>query len=353
MKTNLLLITICFLLVIHTNLSAQFSGGSGTESAPYLITSKADMEKLADSVKLHYYDSSYKISINWSKNKYFKLMNDITEPITTGIAVNIDRRRSHQNFQGDFNGNNKKITLAINEYFNLMGLFGGIYEAKIYNLTVDGYVNGYYPCGGICGYAKRSSISNCVNYANIAGDLFLRGGICGWMDFSNDTNNISNCINHGDISGEEGIGGIAGCVTPDTTSTNEQANIYNCINTGNVFGVYTVGGISGHSHEGIKISNCLNTGTIRGDTHVGGITGGNERFFTEEKTGNISNSINSGLVVGKSIVGGIIGRCFVGTVKDCTNTGIISGNTNVGCIVGTNEDGKVENCHFDKQMCSH
>ncbi|MDR0927552.1 MAG: hypothetical protein LBO69_07290 [Ignavibacteria bacterium] len=44
------LITIAIIFATTLTLSAQFSGGSGTQADPYQITSKADMEELADYV---------------------------------------------------------------------------------------------------------------------------------------------------------------------------------------------------------------------------------------------------------------------------------------------------------------
>jgi hypothetical protein len=53
-------------------LLAQLGEGDSTVSNPYEIYTKAHFEELADSVNN---------GINWSKNKYFIIMNNITDSI--------------------------------------------------------------------------------------------------------------------------------------------------------------------------------------------------------------------------------------------------------------------------------
>ncbi|MDR1761302.1 MAG: hypothetical protein LBR55_02515 [Bacteroidales bacterium] len=355
-----------FLFIISSNTLFPFGGGNGTAANPYQIKTKEHLKELADSVN---YSSSNNISTrkNWSKDKYFKVMNDINDSVNSTIG---NGDGYHYYFQGNFNGNQKKITLAITAptQYASIALFAYIDAANIYNLTVDGYVKGNYGVGGICGSANGANIINCTNYGNISGYAW-GGGICGGTDGgTNITNcanygniftldnyvggigghtnnsNLSNCKNYGNISGYEAVGGIVGCLSRNTST------LSSCTNSGNITGIFAVGGITGHMHEGIKISNCLNTGTIKADRIVGGIAGGYDNTFAATN-GSISNSVNSGLVIGKNIVGGIIGRCL-GEIKNCTNTGVVSGNTNVGCIFGEkSKTATVTNCHYDKQMC--
>ena len=71
--------------------AAPFSGGDGSQNNPYLISSKEDLQELADSV--HYgvgvWDCSGKQtprSVNWSCGKYFELTRDITDTVRTPIG---------------------------------------------------------------------------------------------------------------------------------------------------------------------------------------------------------------------------------------------------------------------------
>jgi len=378
-KLSKTIVTVAFAFTVSSICYSQFSGGKGTQLDPYKITSRIDMEALADSVA----NSSSNDPItnnNWSSGKYFKVINDIADSIKRVIVIDFSYYKA---FQGNFNGNNKKITLAIVNMpydFFPSALFGITYNANIYDLIVDGYVEGYSRCGSICGTTIKSNISGCTNYCNIitlSANQSAGGGIC---SDAYETN-ISNCVNYGNVvNGDMYIDGICGLTL--------NVKIINCKNYGNINGETCVGGIVGHTDAGTNISYCSNSGLITGNSYgVGGIVGhfkgdelsysinigiiiGKETTITEYPSAYaggivgmggfesnyalvslVYNCINSGLVVGKHIVGGIIGRCK-GTVKNCINTGTVKGDTKTGCIVGENEGGTIENCHYDKQTCS-
>ncbi|MCL2040132.1 MAG: hypothetical protein FWG85_06860 [Bacteroidetes bacterium] len=90
-----------------------------------------------------------------------------------------------QTFTGQFNGNNKKITVQINENITNVGLFSQIDgNGRIDSLIVDGYViggqNSQY-VGGIVGEVIYGMISNCTNLADVIGESAMSsvGGIVG------------------------------------------------------------------------------------------------------------------------------------------------------------------------------
>ena len=231
-----LLIIILFLISVPYLFS--FGGGNGTSASPYRISTKAHLELLADSVN--------RIS-NWSRGKYFKVMNNITEPVTTVIGA------SPRYFLGNFDGQNYAITLAINrQRDDGVGLFGRLLDgATIKNVIVNGYVIGRNNVGGIVGGSNNSSITNCINNASVSGSGFV-GGIVGRSVYRS---SITNCMNIGNITGNGHVGGINGC--------GEGATITNCVNYGFVKGIDTgVGGINGHLDATIK--NCINTGVVEG-----------------------------------------------------------------------------------------
>ena len=328
-------ILFLLLFVVLSNYAfSQFSGGDGTENNPYRITSKKDLEELNDSIRNSLLNNP-RTDYNWSRGKYFKIMNDITDSIKFCIGKK-DNTYSSNNFicfQGVFDGNNHKITLAINNYWSSIGetklqsnvgLFSGTYQAKISNLAVDGYIknNTYtdsnlsnfpFLSGGITGTAIESQIYNCINYADIIVDNSCVGGIVGHLE---KLSKITNCTNNGNLKSISDFGG-------------------------------GFGGIVGHSVETAEILNCINIGTIEGLSlmYLGGIVGAATNTT-------IINCINSGFVSGDTQIGGITG-CILGnsTVKNCLNTGVVKGNTKWGCIVGENQGGTIINCHYDKQMC--
>jgi len=76
-----------FLSIVSTK--AQFSGGWGTQNSPYLISSKEDLEELADSVKNNNISwPTIGWGLNWSHGKYFEITQDITDPVIIPIGEN-------------------------------------------------------------------------------------------------------------------------------------------------------------------------------------------------------------------------------------------------------------------------
>ena len=299
-------IIINLLFLISVPYLFSFGGGDGTEAYPYQISTKAHLELLADSVN----------NIDgWSSGKYFKVMNNITESVTTIIGIAL------RTFQGNFDGQNYTITLAIDRPGgNNVGLFGSTMDAVIKNVIVDGYVSGDIGIGGIVGYLYNTSISDCINNASVSGAVNI-GGIAG----RNHVGTISDCINTGNVSGLAAFGGIAGLC---------HATISDCINTGNVNenGPYVsafvdVGGIVGRIVDGGTISDCMNNASIRGNYNVGGIAG--------KLRGTISNCINTGSISGIDFVGGINGVVTSNaSISNCMNIGNITGKGHVGGING-------------------
>ena len=111
-------------------MSAQtFSGGTGSDTNPYLISSKADMEELATSV-----NGGMKYV-----GKYFELTQDITgasNAITTVIG-----NSATNYFIGVFDGKGHTVEVNINVSSNYGGLFGNIKSSDIKNLNVIGNVS--------------------------------------------------------------------------------------------------------------------------------------------------------------------------------------------------------------------
>ena len=195
-----------FTIIIATQIAnAQFGGGDGTENNPYQIATKKHLYALADSVNNSApYPAPYPAP-NWSAGKYFKLMNHITDPITEVIGYDINNQ-----FQGNFDGQDHAIALAINmPTADYVGLFGCIQNATIKNVIVNGYVNGNNIVSGIAGFIlNNAAITDCVNAANITGNVYVAGIVA--LACYNTT--IENCINSGDITGSNLVAGIAGSI---------------------------------------------------------------------------------------------------------------------------------------------
>ncbi|MDR0927876.1 MAG: hypothetical protein LBO69_08955 [Ignavibacteria bacterium] len=247
------LIFALVMLIATLTASAQFSGGNGTQTAPYQITSKADMLTLRDS------------NLNrpnfMLQSKYFKLMNDITDSITEPIVAY--NHSQLLRWKGHFDGDGHRIVLAINN--NSMyecALFGLNIDtgSVIENLTVDGYVkndSGYHAAGIVT--MNSGLISNCINLATITSVTAYAAGIA---CLSNGT--IDRCMNAGTIDGIYFCGGIF-------SSIQLFAIISNCVNTGLIKSQSNGGGIGGQisSHNAI-ITKCITTNAVEvGSAFVG------------------------------------------------------------------------------------
>ena len=326
----------CFILFVFSNIllfaqNPPFNGnGDGSEYDPFQIWEKKDLIELADSIDNYYYSPNP----TWLYNKHFKLMSDITEPLTESVGK--------IGFIGHFHGNGKKITLAID--FDIQtnpsfALFQGL-DGTIDGLTVDGYVNSDIAAMSAISYyiSYSCSISNCINNTTITS--WSAGGIT----YSNsNSGTISNCINNGDITGVNIVGGIAG---------QNEGTIINCINTGKIIATNSgsntsivtgdttpnngVGGIVACVvNSSQNISNCVNIGSVVGQGFVGGIVGlanGHPMAVTP-----ITNCINYGCVRGINIVGGVLGYMFNPqgvNVSNCVNVGVVEGEEDIGSIVG-------------------
>ena len=80
---------LCAVLVVSINYQLiSFSGGNGTQSYPYLISNIDDINELRDSVEsLNNIQTTHPPNlINWSRGKYFRLTQDITDAVTTPIG---------------------------------------------------------------------------------------------------------------------------------------------------------------------------------------------------------------------------------------------------------------------------
>ena len=161
---KILLTTILGLSIAISSFAQSYSGGDGSENNPYLISSNADMETLANAV-----NGGKKYS-----GTYFLLTQNLSG-ITTMIGPNLS-----YSFSGIFDGGNHILDVNISDY--TAGIFGYISYATIKNLGVSGTISSSYS-GGICGYASSSTISNCYSTGAISSSAAYSGGICGYISY--------------------------------------------------------------------------------------------------------------------------------------------------------------------------
>lgn len=261
-------------ITLYASWTSFFSGGSGTDSDPYLISSLSDLETLAADV----FDG-----ITY-ENKYFKVTNDIGSESGEKFTNTIGSRDDGKVFSGHFDGGNFNIYINLNNSLahKSIGLFESLSNASLKNINLYGNINFEISTqneeasfiGGFCAFASSSVIDNCNNYVNITASSSVQTGylyLGGFAGYASQTN-FYNCVNHANISGsynlssKSHIGGICGC--------SQHGSAFNTGNIGKLTGAKQsegsglfIGGIAGqgYQNDGTKemhIANCYNVGSI-------------------------------------------------------------------------------------------
>ena len=342
------LVTIC-LMSCYINTIWAYSGGSGTQSDPYLVSSKADL--IALGMNVGDYD------------KCFKMTSDIDlsgETFTTAVIspdTDTDMTFDGTSFTGLFDGNGFKITYLTIENQNYdTGLFGyigeggvvknlgiencdisggdsytgglcGLNEGTIADCYATGTVSGSFSTGCLCG-GNWGTISGCYATGTVDGSSYSTGGLCGLNGSV-----ITNCYATGSVDGMEDTGGL--CGENDALITNSYA-------TGNVSGSGNkAGGLCGFN--GSTIANCYATGTVTGygNNSFGGLCGLNS-------DGTITNSYATGAVTGYgNYTGGLYGQGYNGgEIVNCYATGdVVSTGNYTGGLCGGNSSIAISNCY--------
>ena len=259
---------------------AQFGGGSGTATNPYIISTTDHMDYLAEQVNAG----------NTYKSVYFRLANDLDYSGKTyhviGHVEGTVQSRVYYFFQGRFDGDGKTIRnvtidggvgswTATNMCLGLFGALGT--NGCVKNLTLGGTssIKGRSQVGGIVGRAegdeyRSAEIENCHVESGVTiepsepynnEDI---GGIVGYVYRSV----VSDCTSAATVIGNDELshylGGVAGFVLYGT--------IRSCVNTGPVSGGYRVGGVAGNVYE-VTIIRCTNIASVTGNGYVGGVVG--------------------------------------------------------------------------------
>ena len=193
--------------------------GDGSEETPYIIGSNADWITFVNNVNS---------GTNNYSGKFVKLTNDIDITTPAGSRMNNDDNKP---FSGTFLGNNKTITVALNND-GRQGLapFRYINGATIKDLKVAGTItSSQYHTGGVVGFANgTNTIEDCVVTATLNISTNYAGGIIGHGLDSETT--IRGCVFAGTINGvgdsRNNIGGIWGW------SDNATPTLQNCLEAG-------------------------------------------------------------------------------------------------------------------------
>ena len=357
----ILMISIIPLGTITTN-AAQFDGGNGTTSSPYLISTRTQFLQIQNDLSAHY-----------------KLISDINVGSMSSLGETRDTSvgNKYKAFTGSLDGNGHELNNVTidfrgyddNTHKSFIGIFaynnGIIKNLNITDCKINVQAHHDAFIGGIAGM-NSGEISNCSFSGTITFTKSLlsygynMAGIAAWSD-----GKITNCKNYGKIICFDGyrevyLGGIV--------ATNFQSEIINCENYGEIFAEpsiittrLSVAGIVAHNSAG-QISNCTNRGKINvynpgtAKSYIGGIVAeswegelnlcynqGNIRIDNENNS-EYKDSFGSGTIY----AGGIAGS---GQVKNSYNSSNIemigtSGGKYLGGIVGVlSEDSVVVNAY--------
>ncbi len=323
--------------------AGTYSGGSGTESDPYRISTAEDMQAIGANPE------------GWDKQ--FLLTADIDLSAYTSSQFNIVGTLSKP-FTGVFDGNDHTIsnfTYSTTDT-DYIGVFGYVddTDAVIKDLTlIDPNVNatGYSRyVGCLVGRLENGTVTGCVIEGATLLGYYCTGGLAGINGYTA----ISNCYVSGRVTGRKFTGGLSGL---------SAGTISNCYVAGSIMGYDVTGGLMGWNYFGL-ISNCYAIGTVTGCSETGGLVGENLGYisscYTEctvtgtgytgglvasNSLGVISNSYAAGCIIGNVRTGGLLAYNFGGTILNSCTKGSVSGVDETGGLVGFNEFGTISNCY--------
>ena len=257
-RISLFSILCCYAIIAAAQ---TYSGGSGTASDPYLISTINDLYMLNDAVNDETEEKT--------QDQHFLLTGDITTPFTGMIGT-------EGVFRGTFDGGGHCITLDINRDDSYVGLFGTTIGATICNLQVNGNVFANHYVGGIVGNPSNGTlIENCVNHAEVIGSTRvggIAGGIVSVKQYGEEGVTVRNCANCGKVSGMDIVGGVIGYSGQQIGNTLTRLINYGHIDAPERTGNERLGGVIGNPLHNDIVSGLVNLGTISNRT-ISGIMG--------------------------------------------------------------------------------
>jgi len=271
-----------------SNMDNFFADGKGTETNPYVISTKKHLENLA------YFVNS---GVDFL-GKYIKLSQNISFKLPFVKWTPIGRETG--SFEGTFDGNGFNVNgiSGINGLFGVLGSNGTIKNLGVTNVDIE-------EGGGLVSYNKGTVI-NCYSTGKVSGKDGYVGGLVGCN--CEDSSRIINSYSTASVSGVDDVGGLVG------------------INSGTINGSYSTGKVKGTAFA-LR---------LHGNKDAGGLVGDNE--------GSIINSHSSSVVTGQWVVGGLVGNND-GSISNSYSTGKVTGSLHVGGIAGLN-DGTISGSYF-------
>ncbi len=322
-KLRLFSWAFCALLILSTNLQAQFSGGSGTSNDPYLVSTPADLDNVRNHLTSH-----------------FKMTNSIDMADATStpsgaywnngigwVAIGADdfANVTTITFTGTFDGDGYTIFgLFMNQadsagvgLFKYVGNNGVIKQLGLADVnitggtnvgalvgfaetgaTIDstfsiGVVNGGDVVGGLIGYQQQTNVIDSYSSATVVGNsgFAYYGGLVGYMEGGSITGSYAS----GAVTETSGFGGQVGGLVGAAAGLdgNTKSTISNSYATGSVNGFTDVGGLAGGIFGAVDIERSYATGLVvvnSGATNLGGLVGLADDFSLDMSGNTITES---------------------------------------------------------------
>lgn len=295
--------------------NAAYSGGSGLQEDPYLISTAEDLAQLS-------------VNTNeipdYTVDKYFKQTADIILN-----SPDVFARDEKGYITGIAEGKTANAWTPIGNHFYFTNSFCGNYDGAGH--AVRGiYIETEVDYQGLFGYINNGSVSRLgIEDSFIFGWSWV-GGVAGILWYGS---TVKRSNNRGTVFGTYDIGGLVGF---------NCATVKYSYNTGTVSGTDFVGGIVGYNGDSSVVTQCYNIGSISGSEFVGGVAGNNS--FSKE----LSESFNAGPVSGNAVIGGVAGsNSWYSSMVNCYNIGRVWGTESVGGVVGeVSYYATVENCYY-------
>ena len=328
---SLLLLPVLVLTLAACGGSADggFSGGSGTEADPYLISSADDLWAMASLINSNETRPEYTAA-------HYRMVSDID---LGGKKQWTPIDGCDLGFEGVFDGSghtlkglyiNYKDPLSGNGEHEI-GLFGQV-KGTVKNLTVsDSSVtvkSDRSPYTAVIAAVIRGgSVENCHTTASVSvTSSFDAAGIAGSV---NDDAAVSGCTNAASVTvtATGNAGGIC---------FRAAGPVSNCVNTGAIRAEAKAAGISVAIYGGA--TDCRNEGDILAEHHAGGICASFEdgalNHGMNDASVTLLRCVNTGNVTSaSSCAAGIATGCRTGKVVACENSGSVEGSKESGGIL--------------------
>lgn len=337
-----------------TDLGTYIASVTATDSNNLFLNSLPGTYELAvnaGAIASHPYEI-YNINdlyyINNYPTYYYKLMNDIDLKDEGFIPLCTDVF-----FEGTFDGNNKKISNInltipnINDIGKYIGLFGNLYGANIYNLTIEnfnsnnpGYVYlGEMNIGTLAGRSLFSTIDNVnVTSSNINWDIYRNAGhvkliVGGLIGSLLEQNTITNCSVNSTLRGETPYNDAFYGDDSDGTE-----NPYQYASTVLFGGLVGYAFISSDSDAGAVINQCMASGSYNfiGNNIIGGGLIGDLIIFPK--------SIKNRIYIENSYASASIG------ISEEEGYNYTEFKKRIGLLIGNSDYVVLDNCYADVSL---